>query len=153
MANFEQLMLLMSQVAPVLDPLMIDVSASANCCLVVMEADLGILIQLDERRNRLFLSSELGAPPPCDLKRFYETLLVVNYHWEKTGGWRMALNGPGGEVVLVSETAADGQDATQFCATLTAFAATAKAHRKIVQNPAAAQEAGAAPDSFFGVRV
>ena len=71
MANFEQLMLLMSQVAPVLDPLMIDVSASANCCLVVMEADLGILIQLDERRNRLFLSSELGAPPPCDLKRFY----------------------------------------------------------------------------------
>jgi len=57
------------------------------------------------------------------------------------------------EVVLVSETAADGQDVTQFCATLTAFAATAKAHRKIVQNPAVAQEAGAAQEKFFAIRV
>lgn len=153
MANFEQFILLMSEVAPILDPLMIDVSAGPKCCLVVMEADLGVLIQLDEKRNRLFLSTELGAPPPCDLKQFYETLLYVNYHWEKTGGARLALNRPGGDVVLVSETAADGQEATQFCAILTSFAATAKASRKIVQNPAAAQDAGAAPDFVPGIRI
>lgn len=147
MADFQQFTSLLAQVPPVLKPLAIDVSEEQQCCFILMEPDLGVLIQLDGARNRFFLSSELGAPPPCDLKRLYENLLYVNYHWEKTGGARLALNRPDGEVVLVAEAAAEGADVTQFCAAITAFVRMAQGCRKVIQNPAAAEKS--APETSF----
>lgn len=140
MPDFPQFTNLLAQVPPVLKPLAIDVSEEQQCCFILMEPDLGVLIQLDETRNRFFLSSELGAPPPCDLKRLYENLLYVNYNWEKTGGARLALNRPDGEVVLVAETPAEGVDVAQFCAAITAFVRMAQGCRKVIQNPAAAEK-------------
>ena len=64
MAVMEQIETLMSDVGPVLDPLAIDAMPEAKCWGIAMEEDLSVLVEFDEQKNCLVLSSELGAPAP-----------------------------------------------------------------------------------------
>jgi len=45
----------------------------------------------------------LGAPSESMQLSVYETLLCYNLLWKDTGGVKMALSGPGGELVLLYE--------------------------------------------------
>ena len=139
MATMEQIEILMSDVGPVLDPLAIDAMPEAKCWGIAMEEDLSVLVEFDEQKNCLVLACELGAPPPGDRTALYELLLQLNYHWGATGGNRMAINGPGGEVVQVYEMGADGLHATRLSAVLRTFSEVSKAWRQVVQRPSSAQ--------------
>jgi hypothetical protein len=139
MAVMEQIETLMSDVGPVLDPLAIDAMPEAKCWGIAMEEDLSVLVEFDEQKNCLVLSSELGAPAPGDRTALYELLLQLNYHWNATGGNRMAVNGPGGDIVQMYELGADNLDATQLSAVLKTFSEVAKAWRQVVQQPSSAQ--------------
>ena len=56
----------MAGVGPVLDPLSIDAVPDEKAWGVAFEDELVVLIQFDERKNCLVLTSEFGAPPPGD---------------------------------------------------------------------------------------
>ena len=73
---------------------------------------------------------ESFSDPACWGPRLYEQLLVHNHRWEQQGGLRMALDQPGGNVVLMQDLAIEGLDVTRLCSALTAFAASAKALRE-----------------------
>jgi hypothetical protein len=129
----------MAGVGPVLDPLSIDAVPDEKAWGVAFEDELVVLIQFDERKNCLVLTSELGAPPPGDRMALYEMLLQINYHWDTTGGNLMGINGPEGDVVQMFEIGADGLDVTRFSGILSSFADTAKGWRDLVRRPAAAK--------------
>lgn len=153
MATLEQIEMLMSEVGPVLDPLTIDAIADLKSWAIAMEEDLAVFVQFNEEKNCLFVASELGAPPAGDRTALYELLLLLNFHWNTTGGSRMAINGPGGEVVQVFEIAADGLDATRLARVLSSFAVAARAWREIVQRPASAHGATLDTQAHIGIRV
>lgn len=153
MATMEQIEILMSEIGPVLDPFEIDAIAEHKSWAIFMEQDLAVLVQFDEQKNCLVLASELGAPPPGDRTALYELLLQLNYHWQTTGGNRMAIDGPGGNVTQVFEMGADGLDATRLSRVVASFTEAAKAWREIVQRPAVAQNSTLAMRADLGVRV
>lgn len=131
--TFDQVSILISQMGPILDPIAIDEIREEKTWGIALKEDLAVLVQFDEQRNCLVLASELGAPPAGDRTALYEILLQTNFHWDTTGGTRMALNGPGGEVVQVFEIATDGLDASQLSAIVSSFADGARAWREFVQ--------------------
>ena len=153
MATLEQIEILMSGVGPVLDPLAIDASAEPRCWGIAMAEDLVVLVQFDEQKNSLVLSGDLGAPPAGDRTALYEVLLQMNYHWETTGGVRMAIDGPGGEVTQLFEMPADGLDPSRLARILSSFADAAKAWRGIVERPSSAQSSTMDTHANLGVRV
>jgi len=143
--NFPQVTSLLAQVGPILNPLEIEASEPLRTWAISMPEDLAVLVQFDEAKNCLVLASELGAPPPGDRTALYEILLQINFHWDTTGGTRMAINGPGGEIVQVYEIGTDGLEATRLSAILSSFAAGAKAWRELIQRRAATP--GSPPDA------
>lgn len=153
MATLEQIEILMSEMGPVLDPLSIDAVAEHKSWAVTMEEDLTVLVQFDEQKNCLVLASEVGAPPPGDRTALYELLLQLNYQWETTGGNRMAIDGPGGNVVQVFEIGADDLDATRLSRVVASFTEAAKAWQEIVQRPAEAQNSTLDMRADLGIRV
>lgn len=136
MATFEQIDGLMQALGPVLDPLAIEAAAEENLWGIAMEEDLVVIVELDESKNCLVLSADLGAPPAGDRMALYELLLQFNFHWQTTGGNRMSLDGPEGAVVQIFEIHADQVDAMQMKSIVTSFSEVAKAWRELIQRPA-----------------
>ena len=139
MATKETIGILMSEVGPVLDPLAIEAYSDDPCWAVALDEDTLVLVYLDQRKDSLVLSCSLGEPPPGDRTTLYEKLLQLNFHWDVTGGSRMAIDGPGGHVVQMFEIPAEGLDVLRLVGLLRTFAQVATAWREIVQRPAALQ--------------
>lgn len=151
--TLEQMELLIADLGPVLEPLAIQASDEDASWVVLMDDHLIVAVDYDERKRSLVLSSELGEPPAGDRTALYETLLQSNYHWDVTGGTRMALDGPAGQVVQVLEIPADALDATGLSGMVSAFADTARAWRQIVKGPASAAGAAPEPGLYLGIRI
>ena len=149
--NFDQVSNLISQLGPVLNPPAIYASEDEKSWGVALAEDLTVLVEYDEAKDSLVLAAELGTPPDGDRTALYELLLRMNYHWDTTGGVRMALDGPAGQVVQVYELATEGLEATRLGATVTAFAETAKAWREIIQH-SASDATPAEPTANVGMR-
>ena len=132
--TIDQVNALLNQLGPVLDPLAIEASEAHQSWGIALEDDVNVLVQFDAQKGCLLLSCELGAPSDGDRTGLYELLLQTNYHWDATGGLRLALNAPGGEVVLAYELPVADLDVPRLSATVTSFAAAAKAWRKIIQS-------------------
>lgn len=60
-----------------------------------------ILVEWADQPERLVLSACLGRATEPQRLAVYETLLSYNLLWQDTGGVRMALDGPEGEVFLI----------------------------------------------------
>lgn len=153
MITLEQIGILMSEVGPVLDPIAVQAFPEDGCWAVALDDDMVVLVELDERKNSLVLSSELGEPPPGDRLALYEKLLQLNYHWAVTGGNRLAIDGAGGKVVQLFETPAEGLDATRLSMLLAAFARTASAWRQVVQRQASTHSGIPDPGALVGMLV
>lgn len=153
MASFEQIEILMQGIGPVLDPLAIDFLEEAQAWAVAMEEDLAVLIQFDERKNCLVLTTDLGLPPAGDRTALYEILMQLNYHWETTGGVRMAVDEAGGNVIQIYEISAENIDFSRLAGTLSTFSEMASAWRRVVQRPSSAESVSLATRSDLGIRV
>jgi len=74
--------------------------------------DDGTAIHVDYAREteRIVLSTGLGQPRAAAREPVYDMLLVYNGAWRETGGARLALDEPGGEVMLLFDVTAVGLD-------------------------------------------
>lgn len=68
---------------------------------VQFDDDRAILIEWADDPRRLVLSAILGRASSATQIAVYETLLSYNLLWKETGGVRMALDGPEGDVMLI----------------------------------------------------
>lgn len=73
--------------------------------------DLDLLVENDEARDCLVLSSEIGAPAASRAAAVYETMLAYNLLWRETGGLRIALTSRGGSLVQLVDIASGQADA------------------------------------------
>jgi hypothetical protein len=85
-----------------------------------------------EPSDKLVLATECGQPPASDRLLAYETLLAYNALWPETGGLRMALDQPGGRVVLLLDLAPQALTAVRFATVVQNFAAHARLWRQAI---------------------
>lgn len=77
---------------------------------VVSLGDTDITVDHDAATNRLMFSCSCGLPRTERREQVYEALLLYTSLWRETGGVRMGLVEPGGEVVQMADIFVD--DAT-----------------------------------------
>lgn len=71
-----------------------------------------LFIRPTETPERLVLSASLGHAPGEKQFALYELLLCYNALWQKTGGVRIGMDGPQGELVLAYDYFADSPSAS-----------------------------------------
>lgn len=131
----EQFESLVTRLGPALDPLGIVAFPDTRTWGVAIDEDTSILIDLSVDETKIVLSCELGVPPGGDRAALYELLLRHNYHWDQTGGVRLALDSPDGGIVQLADLAADGLDVPQLAGVVRVFADSARAWREIIRRP------------------
>lgn len=132
MTSREQVDLLMADVGPLLDPLLIEAHSEDPVWEILVDDDSALMIELDAARDMLVVSAGLGALVRTDKAAVYELFLRYADHWEATGGLRLALESEGDDLLLIRDVAAPGLDASRLAAGLAEFAARAHAWRDIV---------------------
>lgn len=143
MSAASQVEILMKEIGPLLDPLCIDAFPEQQCWGLQLDEDTSLLVDLDETARKLVVSHEVGTPPEGDRFRLYELMLIHNHQWDKTGGRRMAVDVPGGSVVLLQDLALEDLDVARLCDAIESFAAAARSWRQII----ATLRPGGAPPS------
>jgi Tir chaperone family protein CesT len=137
MATPDQIESLMAEVGPLLDPLEVASFPEESVWSVQIDEDILLLIDFDVAQDKLVLNCDVGQPPHGDRSRLYELMLNYNFHWDQTGGARLAVDAPGGNVVLIFDVPADELEITGFAAILENFTETARNWRQIVMSPPA----------------
>jgi hypothetical protein len=69
--------------------------------LLVFADEKSVYVEWAANPERLVLSTGLGKPVEGSELQVYETLLSYNLLWQDTGGVRMAIDGPQGEIMLI----------------------------------------------------
>lgn len=69
--------------------------------LLVFGDEQSIYVEWANNPDRLVLTTGLGRPVEGNELQVYETLLSYNLLWQDTGGVRMAIDGPQGEIMLI----------------------------------------------------
>lgn len=97
--------MLLAEVGP-LDETILAVVRGADDRWAIRFDQTDVEAEYDEPTGRLMLSTDLGAPPPLRAAKVYEAVLTYGSLWRDTGGVRIALSRPGGELLQMAELAA-----------------------------------------------
>jgi hypothetical protein len=118
MAGIDQVRLLLKELGPALElGEIFEQPGGAGWGLVTQD---GVPMYLDYKDDddRLWLSGEVSTPRPEDRAGLYPLMLQYNAQWQKTGGVRLALDGPDGAVVLAHDVPVAGLDLPRLCAVI-----------------------------------
>jgi hypothetical protein len=135
MGRREQIEALMIELGPLLNPMGIAAFPSENVWGVQIDEETSVLVDFEEARDRLVLSCEIGVPPSGDRTRLYELMLRHNFHWNVTGGSRMAIDANDGNVVQIFDVPAAGIEVSGLHRVMQNFVDSARAWREIVRQP------------------
>lgn len=100
--------------------------------ILAFEEGAVVFAELDEASDRLVLSIEIGSPEPASRVDLLELLLAYNGQWTRTGGIRMVLDEPGGQVVQMFELTAGDLEASRLAAILVRFLDIGLGWRRVV---------------------
>lgn len=107
MMTLEQINALMGEVGP-LDDAVVAVARVAEDSWVIRFEAVDVQAEYDAEGGRLMLSTTLGVSPSRRTLEVYETMLIYTSAWRETDGIRMALDGPGGELLQMADLHAEG---------------------------------------------
>jgi hypothetical protein len=154
MARREQIEALMVELGSLADPWSIEAFGDRKAWGIRFDEERAVLIDFDEEEGKLIISRDIGTPMSTDRTRLYEAMLRHNFHWDLTGGTRLAVDGPGGSVVMIADLVAEGLDARQLNAALSGFNQSADAWKAIVAGePAKAAGSEQAGSGLTMIRV
>jgi hypothetical protein len=131
MATKLQIQQLMNEIGPLLELTAVGEFDDGNAWTLVVDEETEVSVEFDDAEGRLMLSSEIGIPNNAS-HTFYETLLVYNSQWQRTGGVRMGLNEPGGAVVQVFDISTTGLDLEKLARVTAGFVDIARGWRQVV---------------------
>ena len=99
--SLETMQNLMKEIGPLTDEILSIGLRGENQWEVVLEDEILMVIDYAEEAHKLTFSLNVGTPPEGDRMALYEALLTQNALWQETGGMHAALEGPGGDVLMV----------------------------------------------------
>lgn len=141
MPDRAQVHALMTEIGPALELAEVTEIEGDNRWILVIRDGTVLFVDYDPEDQRLWLSADVGAPPPGDRLRLYELMLLYNAQWQQTGGVRLALDGPEGDVVQAYDLPLAGLDLHHLQQVVRNFGDMLEAWRKIVSTGAAAPRA------------
>ena len=110
MSSKQHLHTLMAEIGPCLNLLELTEYEDDDSWWLVFDQQTVVIADYVAAEDRLVLSATVATPAAADRLRIYATVLQYNYHWEDTGSIRMALEGPAGSLVQISDLRVTGLD-------------------------------------------
>ena len=117
--------------------------------------DLEILVELDEDFDRLVFTAVIGPILHEDRANVLEALLATTAMWRTTRGVRMALSGPGGDVLQIFDLPCIKADASTLAMLLSNLAQNTRTWRGLLsaQVLSPSRETGAQTASDMMIRI
>ena len=106
--NLERMQTMMEEIGPNMAEIEAVIQSEDRNWAIQLEDQSIIMLEWAEKPDRIVLSSMLGIPSETMQLSVYEALLCYNLLWKDTGGVKMALAGPGGDLMLLYELYVDG---------------------------------------------
>ncbi len=101
--NLERMQIMMEEIGPSLPEIEAVIQSEDKNWAIQFSDQAIVMLEWAENPDRVVLTSLLGAPSESMQLSVYETLLCYNLLWKDTGGVKMALSGPGGDLVVIYE--------------------------------------------------
>ena len=101
--NLERMQIMMEEIGPSLPEIEAVIQSEDKNWAIQFSDQAIVMLEWAENPDRVVLTSLLGAPSESMQLSGYETLLCYNLLWKDTGGVKMALSGPGGDLVVIYE--------------------------------------------------
>ncbi len=101
--NLERMQIMMEEIGPAMPEIEAVIQSEEKNWAIQFEDQSIVMLEWAENPDRVVLTAMLGAPSESMQLSVYETLLCYNLLWKDTGGVKMALSGPAGELVLLYE--------------------------------------------------
>ena len=102
-SHLERMQIMMEEIGPSMPEIEAVIQNEEKNWAIQFEDQSIITLEWSEKPERVVLTSLLGIPSESMQLSVYEALLCYNLLWKDTGGVKMALSGPGGELVLLYE--------------------------------------------------
>ncbi len=124
--NLERIQIMMEEIGPSMPDIEAVIQSEEKNWAIQFEDQSIVMLEWTDRPDRVVLSAMLGTPSEKMQLSVYETLLCYNLLWKDTGGVKMALAGPGGELILLYELYAAELTLNELQTVLSNFASIAQ---------------------------
>lgn len=124
--NLERMQIMMQEIGPSLPEIEAVIQSEEKNWAIQFEDQSIVMLEWAESPDRVVLTAMLGTPSESMQLSVYETLLCYNLLWKDTGGVKMALSGPGGELILLYELFATDLDLGELQTVATNFTSIAQ---------------------------
>lgn len=101
--SLERMQIMMEEIGPAMPEIDAVIQSEDENWAIQFEDQTIVTLEWAEKPDRVVLSTMLGIPSESMQLSVYETLLCYNLLWKDTGGVKMALAGPNGELMLLYE--------------------------------------------------
>ena len=120
-SHLERMQIMMEEIGPSMPEIEAVIQSENTNWAIQFEDQSILMLEWAEQPDRVVLTTMLGTPSDSMQLSVYETLLCYNLLWKDTGGVKMALSGPGGELVLLYEMFASNLNLSEMQVVLTNF--------------------------------
>ncbi len=124
--NLERMQIMMEEIGPSMSEIEAVIQSEEKNWAIQFDDQSIIMLEWADSPDRVVLTAMLGTPTESMQLSVYETLLCYNLLWKDTGGVKMALSGPGGELVLLYELFAGSITLNELQIVLTNFVSIAQ---------------------------
>ena len=101
--SLQRVQIMMEEVGPAMPAIEAVIQSEEKNWAIQFEDQSITTLEWADKPDRIVLSAMLGIPSESMQLSVYETLLCYNLLWKDTGGVKMALAGPSGELMLLYE--------------------------------------------------
>ncbi len=102
-SSLERFQIMMEEIGPSMPEIEAVIQSEESNWAIQFENQTITTLEWSEKPDRVVLSSAMGIPSKSMQLTVYETLLCYNLLWKETGGVKMGLAGPDGELMLLYE--------------------------------------------------
>jgi hypothetical protein len=124
--NLERIQIMMEEIGPSMSEIEAVIQSEEKNWAIQFDDQSIVMLEWSESPDRIVLSAMLGTASESMQLSVYETLLCYNLLWKDTGGVKMALSGPGGELVLLYELFASNLSLNELQTVLANFVSIAQ---------------------------
>lgn len=124
--NLERMQIMIEEIGPSVPDIQAVIQSEDTNWAIQFNDQSIVMLEWVNSPDRVVLTSMLGVPSESMQLTVYETLLCYNLLWKDTGGVKMALSGPGGELVVIYELFAADLTLSELQTVLTNFVSIAQ---------------------------
>ncbi len=125
-SNLERMQIMMEEIGPSMNEIEAVIQSEDKNWAIQFDDQAIVMLEWSDQPDKVVLTTMLGTPSEAMQLSVYETLLCYNLLWKDTGGVKMALSGPGGELVLLYELFATDLTINELQVVLTNFLSIAQ---------------------------